>query len=64
MITLVDTELRRQAKRFSFRFSCGSCMHYDREARACSHGYPSEPHRNDDLDVLTELAFCKEFELG
>ena len=64
MITVVDSELREQAERFAFRYSCESCLHYDSERSECANGYPTEPHRLRDLGEATELIFCKEFELG
>jgi hypothetical protein len=64
MITKVDSELRSQAARFCFRFSCGSCIHYELDRQACSHGYPSEPHQQSHLEGVEELYFCKDFELG
>jgi hypothetical protein len=39
-------------------------VNYDEEAACCVHGYPIEPHSNVDLLRVTEVSFCKEFELG
>jgi hypothetical protein len=61
--TLVDLVLRRQARQYSFRFGCESCLHFDVESRRCSSGYPVEPHLSVDLSKAEALYFCKEFEL-
>jgi hypothetical protein len=63
--TTVDDRLRREAARFSLRFACDDCAHF--EARSgrlgrCSFGYPAAPRR-DALDAPT-LELCKSFELG
>ena len=31
---------------------------------ACIHGYPTALHRRARLETGTDMAFCKEFELG
>jgi hypothetical protein len=63
MITTVDERLRREAGRFSLRFACEDCAHFDQPRAACAHGYPTEAHRAVDLAERAELVFCKEFEL-
>lgn len=63
MITLVDGTLRDEAARFSLRFRCQDCAHFDPGARACSGGYPSAPHRDVALEADATLVFCKQFEL-
>ena len=64
MITLVDDNLRREARRYRLVFGCESCAHFDPPGERCAHGFPTEAHRGVDLDAVSELAFCKEFELG
>lgn len=69
MRTVVDQRLCEESERFSFRFTCEHCAHWENDAR-CSLGYPSEPHRLVELNRLIELhgersiEFCKAFELG
>jgi hypothetical protein len=65
MKTRTEPLLRLEASRFSLRFACEDCAHFDaggdgRPAR-CGHGYPPGPRR--DALAEAELAFCKEFEL-
>jgi hypothetical protein len=64
MLTRVDDDLRREARSFRLVFGCESCAHYDAPLRRCANGYPTEPHREVDLDATRELLFCKEFELA
>jgi hypothetical protein len=61
--TLIDPELRDEAKRFGLRFTCGDCAHFAPERQACAHGYPTRPHLSVDLEAEESLEFCKEFEL-
>jgi hypothetical protein len=63
MKTPVDERLRSEAAQFGLRFTCEHCAHFDVPRNACAHGYPSEPHRQVDLDGRVELEFCKDFEL-
>jgi hypothetical protein len=60
--TAVDARLRAEAARFSLRFACDDCAHFDPPAQACSLGYPAAPRRADLLRPHLEL--CKEFDLG
>jgi hypothetical protein len=64
MRTLVDARLREEAERFSFRFSCDDCVHFDEGAPVgrCSLRYPAAPRRTALAHEHVEL--CKEFELG
>jgi len=64
VITVVDEQLRREAEALSLRFTCEHCAHFDPSSPGCANGYPSEPHRGVELGSVTELEFCKEFELG
>jgi hypothetical protein len=61
--TLIDSNLRAEAKRFAFRFTCGDCVHFAAEKSACANGYPTRAHLGIDLEVEETLEFCKEFEL-
>jgi len=60
--TAVDARLRDEAARFSFRFACDECAHFDPEAARCSLGYPAAPRRAELQAPHLEL--CKAFELG
>jgi hypothetical protein len=70
MKTRVDERLRREAKRFAFRFACDDCAHFDVAGSRCSFAYPASPRRDaldangalDATDLHVEL--CKTFELG
>jgi hypothetical protein len=64
MKTLVDARLLDEATRFTLRFACEDCAHFNQADTECSHGYPTSLHRRARLETGTELAFCKEFELG
>jgi hypothetical protein len=59
--TRADDRLRAEAERFSLRFACEDCAHFDAARDACSHGYPPAPRRSQLFD--RDLVFCKEFEL-
>jgi hypothetical protein len=60
--TLVDARLRTEAARYSFRFSCDDCAHFDEAGARCSLSYPAAPRR-DALDG-DHIELCKDFELG
>ena len=62
MKTAVDERLRDEAARFSLRFACDDCAHFDGERLRCSLGYPAAPRR-DALDG-PHLELCKSYELG
>ena len=63
MRTLIDPQLRDEARRFAFRFTCQDCVHFAAERRACANGYPTVAHLDVDLEAQQNLEFCKEFEL-
>lgn len=63
MRTRVDARLLDEAARFTFRFACDDCAHFDERRQRCSLGYPAEP-RVDAFGPVEGLEFCKEFELG
>jgi hypothetical protein len=60
--TAVDERLRAEAARFSFRFACDDCAHFDEHAARCSLSYPAAPRRSALTQDVVEL--CKGFELG
>jgi hypothetical protein len=60
--TRVDSRLREEAARYSLRFACDDCAHFDADAEKCSLEYPASPRRDALQDA--ELDLCKEFELG
>ena len=62
MRTRVDLRLREEAARFSFRFGCEDCCHFDPERARCSLFYPAAPRRDALADAHLEL--CKGFELA
>lgn len=57
----------RQRVKYSFRFTCDHCAHYDEERRVCLHGFPNEMHVLD-LYLADEkpatILFCKDFDLA
>ena len=61
MRTRVDDRLRDEARRFSLRFACDDCAHFDATRARCSLGYPAAP-RSDALSE-PEVELCKSFEL-
>jgi hypothetical protein len=63
VIHTVDDRLRDEAKRFSLRFACPDCASFDEDARACSLGFPAEPHLDPRIEDRAEVVFCKAFEL-
>ena len=63
MRTFVDLRLREEAARFQLRFTCGDCVHFAAERRACANEYPTHAHLEIDLEIVESLEFCKEFEL-
>lgn len=63
MRTLIDDRLREEARRFTLRFTCDDCAHFDPEGVRCAEGYPHAPHRGVRMERVRELLFCKSFEL-
>jgi len=54
-------EFDEERERFSLRFSCEDCGHFDRAGERCRHEWPNERHRAAFTGELID--FCKEFEL-
>jgi hypothetical protein len=72
MRSRVDEQLRREVREFALRFTCDTCIHFEDDpgvqdapntSHSCEHGYPTEPHRVR-LELVTELSFCKDYELA
>ena len=63
MIHRVDDRLREEARRFRLVFACPDCAQFDPVDKSCSFGFPTEPHRDPNLEGRGELIFCKAFEL-
>jgi hypothetical protein len=56
-----NSQFDEEQQKFSLRFCCEDCGHFDRAADRCSHEWPNDKHRADQVGEL--LVFCKEFEL-
>ena len=63
MHTVVDDTLRNAARELAFRHFCEDCAHFDPERRLCAEGYPNAAHRTVRLETVSEIVFCKSFEL-
>jgi hypothetical protein len=64
MLSRVDDRFRQEARQFVLRFTCDACAHFDPDRTVCAHEYPAEAHYRIDPERVTELSFCKLFELG
>ncbi|HEY5956020.1 MAG TPA: hypothetical protein VIV60_05680 [Polyangiaceae bacterium] len=64
MRTPVDEPLLEQIQRFSLKYTCDCCGHFDDAEGRCSLGYPDAPHRLHRLAVEQHLLFCKEFDFA
>lgn len=64
MKTRVDEALRREAAAFGLRFRCEECAHYEADSGGCSNGFPNDAHKARRLELLGNVEFCKQFELG
>lgn len=64
MNTPTSDRLRGEADRFALRFACDDCCHRSEHdgVLVCSLEFPVELRRES--LTLTELAFCKSFELA
>jgi hypothetical protein len=63
MITPVDLDFCQQIKRFTLKFCCDDCAHYDPAGRECSLGYHTTPHASSHATPGGSVVFCKTFEL-
>jgi hypothetical protein len=61
--TRVDERLSREIAVYRLRFRCEDCAHFVVDEARCGNGYPVEPHREKPLETLSNLEFCKQFEL-
>jgi hypothetical protein len=60
--TRLDPRFRAEAERFSLRFACDDCAHFDAPRERCSLGFAAAPRRNAiDGDTFES---CKTFELA
>jgi hypothetical protein len=50
-----------ERERFSLRFCCEDCAHWERADERCRHEWPNEQHRSGRPSEWVD--FCKEFEL-
>lgn len=64
MISVVNDAFRAEASRYGLRFTCEDCVCFDEQAQRCSHSYPTQEHRQVDLQQAQHVVFCKEFELA
>ena len=56
-----------QTKRFSFRFTCDHCAHFDDKTGACIHGFPNRMHKLAYYRATRKpktILFCKDFDLA
>jgi hypothetical protein len=55
-----------EAERYSLRFCCEDCGHFDPVREVCRHEWPVAPHRRARYQARAapgdEVVFCKEFE--
>jgi hypothetical protein len=56
-----DAVFDEERERYSFRFCCEDCGHWDAAAERCRHEWPNERHRLAHRSPV--VTFCKEFEL-
>ena len=53
-----------QSARYALRFTCEQCSYFVVEGQRCSHGYPNHEHQSAHYEQeVSDLVFCKEFEL-
>jgi hypothetical protein len=56
-----DEQFLHEVERFALRFTCESCLHFDRAAASCGNGWPTAEHRQVPPPGGL-VVFCKEFE--
>ena len=65
MRVAADEQFLHEVERFALRFTCESCLHFDRssdrERGGCGNGWPTAEHRKLPAPGGL-LVFCKEFE--
>lgn len=63
----MSAEFRQEAERFRLAFTCEGCAHFCPDREACAIQYPTEPHRERQVEALADgerVFFCKMFEPG
>ena len=63
MITEVDPRFRRDIEKFTLKFFCEDCAHFETSRCSCSLGFDSSPHRARTIESGDTVIFCKAFEL-
>lgn len=70
MKTPLTARFQAERARFALVHACEDCVYFDPGADegggACSHGYPTAPHRRAAFapDAAPHGMFCKEFEIA
>jgi hypothetical protein len=55
---------QEQSAHYALRFTCEQCSYFVVDGARCSHGYPNHEHLAEHYrQDVSELVFCKEFEL-
>lgn len=64
-IRVESRSFAEQVQAHAFRFCCEDCAFFSARADRCAHGWPTREHRSKRYrsSDLTEVVFCKEFEL-
>ncbi len=54
----------KEVAHVDLKLCCEDCAYFSARTDACSHGWPTAPHRLVALQLAPEtVTFCKEFEL-
>jgi hypothetical protein len=61
MRVAADEQFLHEVERFALRFTCESCLHFDRSTAGCGNGWPTAEHQNVPAPGGL-VVFCKEFE--
>ncbi len=58
-------DFEEESVRYSLRFCCEDCGHFDAAQSSCRHFWPTDVHRKDhhETRAVPLIDFCKEFEL-
>lgn len=59
----VDDKLTGEISRYRLAYTCDRCAQHDPEADRCTLGIPRDQRPRAELSGLTEMTFCKSFEL-
>ena len=63
----VDPErFSQECAEYALRFCCEHCCYFIADAQSCAHFWPTAEHREANFSsaTLSEVVFCKEFELS